>query len=71
MYDWLVSNKLTLNTNKSKFMITTRKKCSQQDFLVQLNGTNLEKCDSYKYLGVHLDKDLNWKAYINYVTKKV
>ena len=52
-------------------MITTKKKHSHSDFVAQVNGTNLEKCDSYKYLGVYFDKDLNWKTHIDHVCKKV
>ncbi len=31
----------------------------------------MQSCDSYKYLGVHIDKDLNWKSHIEYISKKV
>ena len=72
VYKWLASNKLTLNIKKSKFMITTRKKNQPiENFSVKINETNLEQCDSYKYLGVYFDKDLNWKSHIAYISQKI
>ena len=71
IYDWLVANRLTLNTGKSKFMIITKKRIQNYDFKLKINGTQLERCSSYKYLGLHFDDNLNWKSHINYVVKKV
>ena len=34
------------------------KKRKIQDFSVKIKDENLEKCNSYKYLGVFIDKDL-------------
>ena len=31
----------------------------------------MEQCDSYKYLGVYCDRDLNWKSHIAYVSQKI
>ena len=71
VFRWLASNKLTLNFDKSKFMITSKKKCATTNFKVKINEIELKRCDSYKYLGVYFDKDLNWKEHIDYVCKKV
>ena len=49
----------------------TKKHCASQDFSVKINNINLEMCDSYKYLGVYFDKDLNWKTHINHVCNKI
>ena len=71
VYEWLASNRLTLNISKSKFMLITKKKVNVSNFSIKINETELVNCDSYKYLGVYFDKDLNWKTHINYVSKKV
>ena len=70
VYNWLASNKLTLNISKSKFMIITNKK-NIPVFEVKVNNDCLDKCDSYKYLGVYIDKDLSWKPHIDYICKKI
>ena len=68
--DWLLSNKLTLNVHKSKFMIISRKH-QVPSLSIGVKSINLEQCDSYKYLGIFIDKDLSWRTHIQYVTKKV
>ena len=73
IYKWLVANRLTLNVAKSKFMIITAKKAQNRKFKFKLkiSGTPLERCSSYKYLGLHFDENLNWKTHIDYVCKKI
>ncbi len=71
VYEWLASNRLTLNIKKSKYMIVTKKRVNFSNFSVQINGTSLERCNDYKYLGVYLDKDLNWKKHIDYLSEKI
>ena len=71
VHTWLASNKLTLNTSKSKFMIISNKKAIPRNFTVAINGENLEKCTSYKYLGIIFDEKLNWKEHVSYVCGKV
>ncbi len=38
---------------------------------IEIKSTPLEQCNSYKYLGIFIDKDLNWSTHIEYITKKV
>ena len=71
VHQWLVSNKLTLNISKSKFMIVSNKKCLTNKFKVCIQDTPLEKCDHYKYLGVIIDNKLNWKSHIEYISTKI
>jgi len=52
-------------------MIVSNKKCINNDFNVSINGTPLNKCDKYKYLGVTIDKNLNWKSHIEYISGKI
>ena len=71
IYKWLVANRLTLNVKKSKFMIITRKRVQKHNFKLKLNGTPLERCSSYKYLGLNFGEKLNWKMHVDYVCKKI
>ena len=36
-----------------------------------MNSSELEKCESYKYLGVYIDSKLNWKNHIEHITSKI
>ena len=70
VYDWLRSNKLSLNIAKSKYMVITNKR-NITPLSVRINDRHLEECDSYKYLGVIFDKDLKWKSHIEYICGKI
>ena len=51
-------------------MIVSRKK-SIPDLRIKINGCDLDQCSSYKYLGIYIDKNLNWKDHIKYTCQKV
>ena len=70
VFDWLNANHLSLNIGKSKFMLISKKKRTE-NFSIQINGNPLEKCDEYKYLGIYFDKDLNWNRHIEHICQKI
>ena len=47
------------------------KKRKKQSIRVTIDGSELEQCSSYKYLGVIFDKNLNWKPHINHLCIKL
>ena len=51
-------------------MLITNKKLNG-NITVNINGDQLEECQSYKYLGVHIDKNLSWKAHVEYISNKL
>ena len=58
--EWMENNSLTLNTQKSTYMVFKRKQnriVSVEDS-VRVNGTSLERVDCMKFLGVTLDENL-------------
>ena len=72
-FDWLVSNKLTLNYKKTKYMIISRKgtpKKSLSKVNLNINKNNIKQIDTMKYLGVFLDNMLKWDKHLqNLLTK--
>ena len=71
--DWFKSNKLTLNTKKTKFMIfgtsSRLKTCPPPD--IHIDNTAIEQVDSFKYLGVVLDRTLSFSKHIEHIATKV
>ena len=68
---WLFANKLTLNVDKSKFMIISRRRDANHSFSLKINGEAVGRCSTYKYLGLIIDDKLDWKSHVNYICKKV
>lgn len=72
IYIWLCSNRLSLNVSKTKFMLFSRKKNIDNEFItLQLNNCKLEKVSSTTFLGVTIDDALSWKTHIDIVSNKV
>ena len=70
---WFDANKLTLNVDKTKFMIFGTKRILDKFTNVRLTFNNniIERVDEFKYLGVKLDSNLSWITHIDYLCKNV
>ena len=70
---WFQSNKLSLNTKKSKVMCFGSHQWVSKlpDLNIVHNGTALEVVHEYKYLGVMLDSSLTFTNNTEYIHKKV
>ena len=64
IFDWLCSNKLTLNILKTDFMvISSRQRIATLDGNISLsvNGLTLQQVETTKYLGLTIDQFLTWR----------
>ena len=71
---WINSNKLTINLNKSKFMLVGPSAITDNQmltFALNIQNQNLEKVKKCKYLGVIFDEKFNWKAHISHLTNRL
>jgi hypothetical protein len=70
--NWLLANKLLLNIEKSNYIIFhSPQKKIHCDIELCLNSVRLKRVNNTSYLGVMIDSNLNWKAHVAYVAKKV
>ena len=77
--DWLMSNKLSLNTKKSNFVVfhPYQKRASYNHPNISIfkneknRFANLESKDYIKYLGVLIDKNLSWKFHVDAVANEI
>ncbi|CAB4026392.1 Hypothetical predicted protein [Paramuricea clavata] len=73
IFQWLCSNKLTLNVLKTDFiLIGSRQKLSALDDSIVLSADNgtLSKVRSVKCLGVDIDENLTWEIHIQSIRLK-
>lgn len=70
VHDWLIANKINVNTNKTKYMIFSYK---SNEKLPEIKiGTNIiEQTDETKFLGVYLDQHLTFKKHSCHISTKV
>ena len=75
LYDWLCLNKLTLNDDKTKYMIFSNLSRSaysdNQNRVVLLNGVKIKRVETHKFLGLIVDQNLSWKPHMLEVLSKI
>ena len=69
--DWLCINRLSLNIDKTNFMIFTLKIKISNDISVKLNGKAVNRVGSVKFLGVVIDYNLSWQPHLQYLKNKI
>jgi len=64
--DWMLANRLTVNYEKTNYMIFSPNKQLKDSSVLELTIDNfkIKKVTSIKYLGIYIDENLNWKTHI-------
>ena len=73
VHTWLSANKLSLNIEKSNFIIfhPPQKRLQDFSFNLSLNNKKLKREYCIKYLGILIDSHLSWKPQVDFVVKKI
>ena len=61
--EWFASNQLSLNSDKTYYQIYTNKR-TDFELAIQIDGAEIVRANTVKYLGVFIDEDLKWKTHI-------
>ena len=70
---WLNINKLSLNVNKTKYMIFHNYQRDINSYTpdVRINNQPIERVTEFNFLGLTIDEHLNWKAHILKISNKI
>jgi len=68
--EWLQINKLSLNTSKTKMMVFRKKRTIPVPNLT-IDNNAIEAVTEFNFLGIVLDEQLNFKAHINMLCRKL
>ena len=69
--DWFKANKLTLNANKTICLVFSRKGNTKLDINLKQGDFKIPCCSQTKFLGVWLDKNLDWNKHIDVLLGKL
>jgi len=69
--EWFRANKLSLNTNKTNYIVFSNKYLDTTHFKLYIDNKILKQVTSTKFLGIHLDSHLTWETHINHISKKL
>ena len=62
--NWLTANKLSLNVNKSKYMIYSKSNKLNSHPKLKIEDSIIQQVHKFNFLGVTFDDHLNWKLHI-------
>ena len=70
---WLNDHRLTINAEKSQFMVigSSQRIKAFESMILRMDEDELEKVTSYKYLGVIINETVNWSEHIEMIQRKV
>jgi len=71
---WLQINKLSINTDKTKYMIlhSNQRNISKYDSLeLKLNDQIISRTHTFNFLGIQINENLNWNDHITFVSNKI
>lgn len=68
---WLDVNKLSLNADKTKYMIFHRPRSPSLKFELLMNNQSLEQVANFNYLGLIIDDTLSWSSHIKFLSTKI
>ena len=70
--DWLQINRLSLNLNKTHFILFRRKRVRvSMSIDVIIDNVKIDMVERTKFLGVMIDQNLSFQSHINYIKGKV
>ena len=73
--DWFCANKLSLNTDKTKYVLFHKAKSKDNLPLVLpdlfINDVKIKSENSMKFLGVMIDENVTWKTHVELVENKI
>ena len=66
---WMKMNKLTLNYDKCKYMIVSKKPTDSLSFDLTTNNVKIKRTESIRYLGMQLNDKLSCKFHVENLKK--
>ena len=69
--EWLKLNKLSLNVNKSKYMIFHTNRRNVPIIHVKIDDIEIQHVTEFNFLGMIVDENISWKCHVNYIANKI
>ena len=71
LYQWFCANKLTLNIEKTVYMVFNRGTQTLNDWNLVLGDKPIKRVKNTKFLGMWVDEHLDWKQHIRNLVSKL
>ena len=70
-YDWTLANKLTVNLDKTSYLIITNRNHPQYSDPIMINNVEIQRTSSHKFLGITIDSNLKFDHHIKEISRKI
>ena len=67
---WLVTNKLSSNSNKTKYIQFHKAPKHVPCLHLQINNNEISRVDAFNFLGLQINENLKWNTHIDHISKK-
>ena len=73
VFNWLCANRLSLNINKTKFILFHNKNKNIQNLIpnIKVNNIQVERVSHFSFLGITINEQLNWNLHLDKICSKV
>ena len=68
---WLKIDKLSLNIDKTHFMLFKGKRKIRKGIEIKIDNRMINQVSETKFLGIYIDENLSWKSHIQNITQNV
>lgn len=70
---WFLNNKLTVNEDKTKFMIVkpAHARVSCNNFSLAINQKHIQRVETFRYLGITIQENLKWNVQVDSICSKL
>ena len=68
---WLKANKLSLNIDKTRFMIFQPSKRHVPELKLKIENKEIKQVKEFDFLGISVDENLSWKSHIDKIGFKI
>ena len=71
VYEWLCSNKLCLNVNKTEYMVFHQPQKDVNYPILYINNIQIDVVENFNFLGITVNEHLSWTSHVAKVIKKI
>ena len=71
IFTWLRVNRLSLNIKKTHFRFFRKQRNKKYDLEIKIDGSEMDQVKGTKFLGVVIDKTINWKEHVSLISGRV
>ena len=71
IHTWLMDNKLSLNIDKTKYMIFHHREKNIPDLEIKIENLEIKRVECFNFLGLNIDQHVTWQNQLKNISTKI